>query len=302
MNRLQVTDTKTVKTIFFTTVALLAFAANSVLCRLALLDGAIDPGSFTSVRLVSGIVTLLVILQCMKKANSAEFKDKKAQYGSWLASLMLFIYAAAFSFAYVFLDTGTGALILFATVQITMIAISIFNGKSLHYTEFLGVLVAFSGFVYLVAPKLSKPSLIGFVLMTLAGCAWGIYTLKGRGSLSPVADTYYNFLRTLPLVAVLFGITLFNAQLSVEGVILAATSGAIASGIGYSIWYAALRGLSALQAAVLQLLVPVIATAGGLLFANESLSYEFIMASLMILGGILIVIAGKRILSTLVMT
>ncbi|WP_216825073.1 DMT family transporter [Agarilytica rhodophyticola] len=292
-------DTQPIKIIFFTALALTAFAANSVLCRLALLDGAIDPGSFTSVRLISGITTLLLIFQFTRKKDKLEQTSEKIQHGSWLASLMLFIYAAAFSFAYVFLDTGTGALILFAAVQITMIAVSVVSGKSLHYSELLGVFVAFCGFVYLVAPEISKPSLTGFVLMTLAGCAWGVYTLKGRGSLSPVADTYYNFLRTLPLAAILFGITLFDAKITSEGLFLAVMSGAVASGIGYSIWYAALTGLSALQAAVLQLLVPVIATAGGLLFAKESLSYSFVFASLMILGGILIVIAGQRVIRLL---
>jgi len=185
-----------IKTIIFTGLAITAFAANSVLCRLALGEGAIDASSFTTIRLLSGAITLLVIIGFSK--NKTGWSTK----GSWSASLMLFLYAITFSFAYITLDTGTGALILFGSVQITMILLSVISGNRLHITEWVGITVAFTGFVYLVIPGVTTPSAIGFLLMTVAGISWGIYTLKGRGSEFPLMDTAYNFLRTIPLVAV----------------------------------------------------------------------------------------------------
>lgn len=275
------------KTIFFTSFALIAFAANSVLCRLALGEGTIDAASFTSIRLLSGAVVLLIILKLTDKDNTT------SSQGNWLSALMLFTYAIAFSYAYITLDTGTGALILFGSVQITMILLSMFSGNRLHISEWIGMLVAFTGFVYLVLPGVSTPSLTGFLLMTLAGIAWGIYTLRGRGSKNPLADTTQNFVRTLPLVIILALITLQQAQLSSTGIILAILSGAVASGIGYTIWYLALGGLSATQAAVVQLSVPVIAALGGVIFVSEIISLRLTISSTMILGGILIVVLGR---------
>lgn len=281
-----------VKTILFTGFALTAFAANSVLCRLALGEKSIDAASFTSIRLLSGAVVLLLILKLssLKLSN----KDNVAPSRSnWISALMLFTYATAFSYAYITLDTGTGALILFGSVQITMILLSMLGGNRLHISEWAGVLVAFSGFVYLVLPGVSTPSLTGFVLMTVAGIAWGVYTLRGRGSENPLADTTQNFIRTLPLVIILALITLQQAQLTSTGVILAILSGAVASGIGYTIWYLALAGLSASQAAVVQLSVPVIAAFGGVIFVSEAISLRLTISSTMILGGILIVVLGR---------
>lgn len=276
-----------IKTIIYTALALLAFAGNSVLCRLALADRSIDPASFTLVRLLSGVVVLVVILSLSKNNTVTSSK------GSWASALMLFVYALAFSFAYLSLDTGTGALILFAAVQITMIIAGLISGTKLHYVEWLGMLLAFSGFVYLVGPSVSSPSLSGFILMTLSGIAWAFYTLGGRGSSNPLADTSYNFLRTLPFLIILLALTLQQAQWSQQGIVLAILSGGLASGIGYAIWYAALRGLSVTLAAVVQLLVPVIAAVGGVLFANEVISRQLMLASTMILGGILMVVLGR---------
>ena len=183
-----------IKTITFTVLALVAFAANSVLCRLALGEKTIDASSFTAIRLLSGAIILSVILRFNGKKNNSPTK------GSWLASIMLFLYAAPFSFAYITLDTGTGALILFGAVQITMILLSLISGNRLHVTEWMGVAIAFIGFVYLVLPGVSTPSVAGFSLMTIAGVAWGIYTLKGRGSVNPLSDTAYNFTRSIPSV------------------------------------------------------------------------------------------------------
>jgi len=275
------------KTIMFTGLALIAFSANSVLCRLALGESTIDAASFTIIRLLSGATVLLMIIS----ASSA--KKGFSSKGSWTAGFMLFLYATTFSFAYITLDTGTGALVLFGSVQITMVLLSLISGARLHFTEWLGISIAFSGFVYLIFPGVTTPSLMGFVLMTIAGIAWGIYTLMGRGSNNPLMDTGYNFFRTIPLVVILLIVTISNANYSVEGVFLAVLSGGIASGVGYTIWYIALGGLSGMQAAALQLLVPVIAAFGGVIFVSEEVTLRLIVSAALILGGILMLVLGK---------
>ena len=279
------------KTIILTGLALIAFAANSVLCRLALDNEAIDASSFTVIRLLSGTIVLLIIISTTRRnsRNTARTSTK----GSWTASLMLFIYATTFSYAYISLDTGTGALILFGSVQITMILLSLISGTRLHITEWVGVVIAFAGFIYLILPGVTTPSVIGFTLMTVAGISWGIYTLKGRGSKSPLMDTAYNFFRTTPLVVLLAISTINNINYSSEGIILALLSGGITSGIGYTIWYIALGGLSSTQAAVLQLSVPVIAALGGIIFVSETITFRLTISAAMVLGGILIVVLGK---------
>lgn len=279
------------KTTILTGLALIAFAANSVLCRLALKDEVIDAASFTIIRLLSGAIVLFLIIISTQKIT------RLSANGSWLASLMLFVYAITFSYAYISLDTGTGALILFGSVQITMILLSLIAGDRLHYIEWAGVIIAFTGFVYLILPGVTAPSPMGFMLMAAAGIAWGIYTLKGRGSQNPLMDTAYNFLRTIPLVILLTIITVSNANYSSEGILLALLSGGITSGIGYTIWYIALGGLSATQAAVLQLLVPIIAAFGGVIFAAEAITGRLTISAAMVLGGILIVVLGKYYIS-----
>jgi len=283
-------STNTLKIFTCTAFALFAFAGNSVLCRLALGGAAIDAASFTAIRLVSGIIVLAAIIMATRNSN------EPASKGSWLASFMLFLYAVTFSFAYISLDTGTGALILFGSVQLTMIMASLISGNRLHYSEWIGILIAFSGFVYLVKPNLTTPSSTGFVLMTVAGIAWGFYSLMGRASRNPISDTTYNFLRTLPFVIILILLTLVfrDTHLSQKGILLAVLSGAVASGIGYTIWYIALGGLSVIQAAVVQLLVPIIAALGGVLFADEFISLRLMLSSIMVLGGILTVVIGRN--------
>lgn len=187
-----------------------------------------------------------------------------------------------------------GALILFSSVQATIILTGLLKGDKLNFIEWLGSILAFLGFIYLVTPGLSAPPIGGFILMSLAGAAWGFYTLAGRGSPNPLSDTTYNFIRTLPFLVVLLVFKIQDSRLSVEGIILAVVSGGIASGIGYTIWYMALNGLSAIQASVVQLLVPVIAALGGVLFAAEHLSVRLVLSSVLILGGVLTVIIGKR--------
>ena len=275
------------KPIALTTLALIAFAANSVLCRLALGGGTIDAVGFTSIRLLSGALVLLCIL---KLSDSTKTNTK----GSWSAAFMLFLYAATFSFAYLTLNTGTGALILFGSVQITMILRSLFSGNRLLPIEWMGVVTAFSGIVYLVLPGVTAPSLTGFSLMTSAGIAWGLYTLKGRDSTYPLSDTTYNFLRSMPFVIILALFFLKNAYLTREGVLLAVISGGITSGIGYTLWYMALRGITATQAAVVQLSVPVIAGFGGVVFVSEQISLRLTFSALLTLGGILMVILGRN--------
>ncbi len=276
-----------VKTVSYTLFALVAFAANSVLCRMALGDDTIDAVSFTVVRLLSGMAMLVIILKIVGRQGGASTK------GSWLSSLMLFLYAVAFSYAYISLDTATGALVLFGSVQITMVLVSVMTGTRLHVSEWFGLLIAFAGFVYLMLPGATTPSFPGFVLMTVAGIAWGVYTLRGRGSAYPLSDTAFNFARTAPLVVVLALIAIPAVELSSEGIILAVLSGAVASGIGYTVWYMALGGLTATEAAVVQLSVPVIAAIGGVVLVSEAITVRLAVAGVMILGGILAVISGR---------
>lgn len=275
------------KTSLLTGLALIAFAANSVLCRLALGNGAIDASSFTGIRLLAGAIALFTILSIKGSNKGASSK------GSWTASLSLFLYAITFSYAYLSVDTGTGALILFGSVQITMIMLSLISGTRLHLIEWSGVILAFTGFIYLILPNITTPSITGFILMAVSGVSWGIYTLKGRSSKNPLMDTTYNFLRTIPFIALLAVFTLQNMNYSTEGIVLALISGAITSGAGYTIWYIALGGLSSTQAAVIQLSVPVIAAIGGVIFVSEVITMRLVISAAIVLSGILMVVLGK---------
>ena len=278
------------KAAFYLCLSLIAFAANSVLCRLALGSGHIDPTSFTSIRLTSGAITLAFIFWLVKTKS----REAKGSYGSWLGAASLFVYAIAFSFAYISLGTGMGALVLFGCVQITMLVWSVLRGQKLRAGEVIGILMAFVGLVYLVIPSISSPSLYGFLLMSLAGIAWAVYSILGQGSHSPLSDTAFNFIRTLPISILLFFVFLANSQLSEIGIILAILSGAVASGIGYAIWYKVLPSLPSSVAAVSQLCVPIIAAGGGLIWMLEPVTLRFIIASSLVLGGIFIVINRQR--------
>ncbi|MEH6595374.1 MAG: DMT family transporter [Colwellia polaris] len=282
-----------IKIIASTVFALFAFAANSVFCRLALGDEAIDATSFTSVRLFSGIIVLFILMQFTSHVSKPQSSLKANAKGSWLAAIMLFTYAVTFSFGYISLDTGTGALILFGAVQITMILFNVISGSRLHYSEWLGLTCAFIGFVYLILPSITTPSLTGFILMSVSGMAWAFYTLLGRKSKHALSDTAFNFLRTSPFILILVLLSFNNLHISSNGFLLAVLSGAIASGIGYFVWYIALSGLSVTQAAVLQLFVPIIAALGGVIFTSESITLRLIESSILVLGGILLVILGR---------
>lgn len=274
--------------------ALIALAANSIFCRLALEEREIDPAGFTAIRLLSGAAILIILLFFFHLKHPANLPQRK---GSWLAALMLFCYAIAFSYAYLFLDAGIGALILFGATQISIILFSHLGGTRLHITEWIGVVVAFAGLVYLVLPGMSAPPLGGFLLMSTAGIAWGVYTLSGRNSSNPLADTGWNFIRTIPFVAGLLVVTFNQVSLSQKGILLAVVSGAVTSGLGYVLWYAVVRKITSTQAAVMQLLIPVIAAIGGILFLDERLSWRLAFSSLLILGGILLVVWGKSYLA-----
>lgn len=275
------------RTSLLTGLALIAFAANSVLCRYALEHNAIDASSFTSLRLLSGALVLALMINLHRQPAHTRSK------GSWMAGFMLFAYACAFSFAYLLLGAAMGALILFGAVQVTMILVSVFSGNRLHITEWLGISLAFSGFTCLVFPGLTAPPLSGFVLMTLSGIAWAVYSLKGKQSSQALMDTAYNFLRTVPFVAVLILLTYQSAHYSSQGIVLAVLSGAVTSAIGYSIWYSALKGLGTTQAAVVQLLVPLITAVGGVLLLSEAITLRLTIAGALILAGTVLVILGR---------
>lgn len=268
------------KVFLLTTFALTAFAFNSILCRMALGSGEADAAGFTAVRLLSGALVLAAILLLSGKTQNP------AKNGNWPSAFFLFAYAVAFSFAYFGLTAATGALILFGCVQITMIAAAVFRGERPTLGEWFGVLVAFSGLVYLMLPGLSAPPLASALLMAAAGVAWGFYTLRGKGSTDPLADTAGNFIRSVPMILVASLPFISQLGLSVRGFVLAVFSGAVASGIGYWAWYAALRDLTATRASVLQLSVPAIAALGGFLFLSESADLPLLAAGSLILGGI----------------
>ncbi len=282
-----------IKTILLTVLALFAFAANSVLCRYALMDGSLDAASFTELRLLSGAVVLMAIVAFRYRKKTIPANAR----GSWFAALMLFCYACSFSYGYLAVEAGMGTLVLFGAVQITMILLSLYSGQTLHNTEWLGVVIAFSGLVYLVFPEDNVSTLSGLLLMVIAGMSWAVYSIKGKSSHYALLDTSYNFSRTIPFIVILGLFTFQHAHYSYTGVMLAIISGSITSAIGYAIWYTALTGLSSAQAAVVQLLVPVLAGFGGVIFLSEVLSQRLIIASLLILGGIFMVILGRYYLA-----
>ncbi|WP_174208818.1 DMT family transporter [Vibrio rumoiensis] len=280
--------------LIFILFALIAFAANSVLARLALINSHIDPLSFTSLRLLSGAI-MLAILVMIKRASKGNTIKAPSLEGSTISAIFLFIYALCFSIAYLSISTGTGALILFGAVQITMIIYQLLKGNKLKWVEWMGILLAFSGFIYLVMPSLSTPSFSGFLLMAIAGAAWAGYTIRGKACADPLSDTAGNFIRSLPLcVLVVFYILATQHTLTTEGITLAIVSGEITSGVGYAVWYVALKGLTSTQAGVIQLLVPVIAALGGVVFLQEPITLSFVLASSMILVGILMMTLQKK--------
>jgi drug/metabolite transporter (DMT)-like permease len=266
--------------------ALVAFAANSVLARLALRGGGIDAASYSTIRLASGAVVLSLLVWRRGTA-------RPLAAGSWIGALFLFLYAAPFSYAYLSLATGTGALILFAAVQVTMILMGIRGGERPQPREWLGLVLALAGLVWLVLPGIGAPAPLGAALMAVAGISWGFYSLRGRRSGAPLADTTGNFLRATPLALGLTALTLASATMTPTGVLYAILSGGLASGVGYAIWYAALPGLTATRAATIQLAVPALAAVAGVILLAEPLSVRLVSAAAAILGGVGLAVSAR---------
>lgn len=265
---------------------MLAFAGNSLLCRVALKNTGIDAATFTSIRLISAALTLWFVVRLSSKTSSSK--------GNWPSAVALFAYAAGFSFAYINLTAATGALLLFGAVQTTMIGYGMWRGERLLSLQWLGLVLALGGLVGLTLPGLSAPPLVSSLLMIGAGVAWGIYSLRGKGAGDPTVVTAGNFLRTVPITVVLSLLMMRHFPLDNAGTWYAIMSGALTSGIGYAIWYRALPGLKATQAATVQLSVPVIAAIGGIILLGESISLRLILASIAIISGIALVIREKK--------
>lgn len=272
-------------TVAFTAAAMLAFAANSLLCRLALAGGGIDPASFGAVRVVSGALALALIVRLRAGGGPAG--------GDWISAAILFAYVAFFSFAYVGLSAGTGALILFGAVQLTMFGWALRGGERFATAAWCGLALAAAGLVCLVLPGVSAPPPAGALCMALAGAAWGVYSLRGRGTLDPLGATAGNFLRAAPLALVLWLPFADLAHADMRGIVLAVASGALTSGVGYALWYTALRGLTAMRAATVQLSVPLITAVGAVVFLAEPVTWRLALASVAILGGIALVLAQR---------
>lgn len=262
-----------------TSLAMIAFAANSILARLALADGEIGPWSFTAIRFISGAICLALIIG----------PTKTLRQGSWRAAFALLLYGIFFSYAYILLAAGTGALILFAAVQITMIGGGLIAGERLKALQWVGLVLAMIGLVYLMLPRIAPPSPIGAAMMSAAGVGWGLYSLLGRGKGDPTALTAGNFLRAAIICAALTVPILYLAPettLASKGIFLALSSGIVTSGLGYVIWYMALKQLTAIGAGIAQLTVPIIAAIGGILFIAEPFTGRFFMAMCATLGGV----------------
>jgi drug/metabolite transporter (DMT)-like permease len=276
----------TTRIVLLTTLAMIAFAANSLLCRMAFVHTGIDAASFISIRILSGALVLWLIITVKG--------EKVAGAGSWVSAFALFTYAAGFSFAYLHLSAATGALLLFGAVQATMIGFGLWKGERLQRVQFAGLAVALGGLVGLLLPGLSAPPLPAAISMVGAGMAWGVYSLRAKGSANPTAVTAGNFIRAIPFAAGLSLVMLADRSLDVTGFMLAIASGGVASGLGYAVWYTALRGLDATRAATVQLSVPVIAALGGVAFLGESITLRLLAASAAILGGIALIILAPR--------
>ncbi|MEX2496652.1 MAG: DMT family transporter [Woeseia sp.] len=269
-----------------TAMAMFAFAGNSLLCRVALEHTAVDAATFTTIRVISGALTLWFLVRLRSTSRVGA--------GNWTSALALFVYAAGFSFAYLSLSAGSGALLLFGAVQATMIGYGLFKGERLRRLQVLGLVLAVGGLVGLLLPGLSAPPLSGSLLMVGAGIAWGVYSLRGQGAGDPLRVTAGNFLRAVPVAAALNILMPGEISLDLTGFWYAVSSGALASGIGYAVWYTALPRLEATNAATVQLSVPVIAAVGGVVLLDEALTLRLVLAAIAILAGIAMVITNRR--------
>lgn len=266
------------KVFLYTLAAMLAFAGNSLLCRMALRGEHIDASSFTLIRLASGAMVLFALLR--RRGDSLH------DNGSWGSALALFVYAAGFSWAYITLPAGAGALLLFGAVQASMLGYGLYKGERLHAVQWLGLLLACAGLLVLLLPGASAPPFEGALMMVLAGVAWGAYSLRGRGVANATASTAGNFVRAVPFAVGMSVLGLTSVQFDLQGLAYAVCSGALTSGFGYAIWYSVLPYLRATTAAIVQLSVPVIAAFGAVVLLNEALSPRLGLASVAVLGGI----------------
>lgn len=281
-----------VKTLILLTLALFAFAANSVLCRLALEGGWIDPVSFATVRMVSALILLIPLSYTLSKAQGRTSGWKE---GAWMSAGALFLYALSFSLAYLSLSSGTGALILFGAVQITMLIVGFLKGERMQPLQWLGFLLAVGGVVYLISPGLQSPPLLGALLMCASGVSWGLYSVFGKGAKgNPIFTTSGNFSRATVLSVVVLIAAVATLDITTKGLIVALICGMITSGLGYVLWYMVLPRVSTTQASVLQLLVPVIAAIGGMAFLSESITTRTVISSVTILGGVFLCIFCRR--------
>jgi drug/metabolite transporter (DMT)-like permease len=272
-------------TIAYTVMALVAFAANSILCRMALREGVVDPATFSTVRFASGATMLLVVAARTRRPFFP-------LSGSWVAAIALAIYALPFAFAYTQLSAGTGALIMFGCVQVTMLVAALSAGERPHVVQWLGLVVALAGLVNLVFPGLDAPSPLGAALMATAGVCWGVYSLLGREAANPLLQNTGNFVRAVPLIAAASVFAMPRMHIEPRGAVLSIASGALASGLGYVVWYAAVRGLTAVRASVVQLAVPLIAAGGGVLLLSETVTLRLLSSTVLVLGGITMATVG----------
>ena len=275
------------RTAVFTALALVAFAGNSLLCRMALGQGTIDAASFSTIRIIAGAICLWLITVVTRRGSVWT-------QGSWLSAAILFVYAIPFSYAYGLLTAGTGALILFGTVQVTMIGGALVEGERPRARQWVGLLVAIGGLVYLLFPGIASPSPLGAGLMAIAGVAWAPYSIQGRGAVDPVAQNGGNFVLTLPMLLLVSVLALKLQHIETSGAILAILSGAVTTGLGYAVWYSALRGLTATRAALVQLLVPVITVTGGVVFLREPLSPRVVLSAAIVIGGIALALTANE--------
>jgi len=273
-------------TLVLTAAAMVAFAANSILCRLALGAGLIDAASFATIRTISGALVLAGILLLRQKPVTAR--------PDWRSVLALYLYMVFFAFAYLSLSAGTGALILFGAVQLTMFTVALRNGEHFPAVSWAGLALAVGGLVYLVSPGLAAPDPLGAALMTVAGIAWGGYSLVGRSAADPTEATAHNFVYAVPLVVATSLVFLGDVEVTTAGAGYAVASGAVASAIGYAIWYTALKGLTGTAAATVQLSVPVIAAIGGVLLLSEAVTLRLVVASAATLGGVALVLTQRN--------
>lgn len=287
----------TIRLSWLTLVTMLCFAGNSVLCRLALRQTAIDAASFTAVRLISGALMLALLVLGRHRWRGRVFASPSRSSGfggNWMSALALFVYACAFSFSYNQLSTGTGALLLFGAVQATMILTGLWRGERLNARQVGGLLLALLGLVAILSPSLDAPPLGSALLMLASGVAWGVYSLRGRGVADPTGDTAGNFLRAALLSVLLSAALLAQQQLDAMGLLYALLSGAVTSGLGYAIWYTVVPRLTRTRAATVQLSVPVLAALAGALFVQEPITVGLLLTATAVLGGIALVVLNKR--------